>query len=75
MELLLNGLWQVVSPPECSGEVTVPGLVTDPAQVNDQPVRYHRTVDLPDGDWNRATLILNGAAQQLVLNMLAEVAK
>ncbi len=39
----------------------VPGLVSDPCRMNQGPVIYRNRVTLPQGGWDRCTLLLKGA--------------
>jgi len=60
-EQSLNGLWQVGENRRYERLVTVPGLATNPRQMNPVPLWYRRDVTLPNGSWTQATLILKGA--------------
>ncbi len=61
MHLNLNGPWQCGLDRQYDRTVTVPGLAGDPAAVTPGELWYRREVHLPDGEWTRATLRLNGA--------------
>lgn len=61
MDLLLNGEWEVGLDRAYDRAAPVPGIATDPAAMDEAPLWYKRTVDLPGGDWTDATLILKGA--------------
>lgn len=57
----LNGKWETGSRGVYEKTVSVPGLATDPGQMNDGDLWYRRRVSLPDGNWSHATLWLKGA--------------
>lgn len=64
--LILDGLWDIGSDRGHSGrhydgQAPVPGLATDPTQMNEGSLWYRRRVHLPVGDWTHATLVLKGA--------------
>ena len=44
-----------------SGERVVPGIVNDPAKIDESSVWLKREIQLPEGNWTRATLNLKGA--------------
>jgi hypothetical protein len=60
-ELSLNGFWELGVDRRYDLKVRVPGLATDPTQVNKATLWYKREVGLPQGNWTHATLVLNGA--------------
>jgi len=55
----LSGNWQVKIEEENPKTVSVPGLAGNPSKM--EKMVYSRKVVLPEGNWNLATLILNGA--------------
>jgi hypothetical protein len=59
--LSLNGKWEIGADRHYSSLTTVPGLATDPKEINPTTLWYRRAVRLPEGSWTNATLILNGA--------------
>ena len=61
VELSLNGRWELGVDRRYERVVEVPGLATDPRQVNKGTLWYRRKVKLPPGNWTHATLTLNGA--------------
>ncbi|MFP4215031.1 MAG: glycoside hydrolase [Phycisphaerae bacterium] len=61
MHLDLNGPWQCGLDRQYDRTATVPGLAGDPAVVTPGELWYRREVHLPEGEWTRATLRLNGA--------------
>ncbi len=60
-EFSLNGTWQTGIDRNYTATATVPGLAQDPAKVSPGTLWYKRTVQLPGGDWQTATLTLHGA--------------
>lgn len=60
-ELSLNGSWQTGINRNYTTTATVPGLPQDPAKASPGTLWYRRTIDLPGGDWQTATLTLHGA--------------
>jgi beta-galactosidase len=60
--LVLNGEWAVSdSGGAYTRQVSVPGIVNDPAEMDDGPVWLKREVFLPSGEWTHASLLLKGA--------------
>jgi beta-galactosidase len=60
-DISLNGTWQTGLERHYSATNPVPGLAQDSAKVSPGTLWYRRTVKLPSGDWQQATLTLNGA--------------
>lgn len=61
MELCLNENWEVGTNRSYDRVVQVPGLAGDPKKVNEATLWYKKEINLPEGEWSHATLILNGA--------------
>ena len=59
--LVLNGLWLMGESRIYSQVVSVPGIHTNPTQMNADTLWYKREVTLPRGNWKYATLELKGA--------------
>lgn len=59
--LLLNGDWQMGEQRQYNSTVSVPGVHTDPTKMNPDTLWYRKTLRLPKGKWNYATLELKGA--------------
>lgn len=59
--LLLNGTWEAGIDRCYDRLVSVPGIVTHPGRMTEGTLWYRRNVQLPEGDWTQAVLILNGA--------------
>jgi len=59
MEISLDGTWDIGRERAYAGTAPVPGLASDPERAGTR--WYRRTVTLPSGDWNAATLELHGA--------------
>mgnify|MGYP002623054679 CR=1 FL=1 len=59
--LVLNGPWLMGEGRIYSQTVSVPGIHTDPTQMNVDTLWYKRQVTLPHGKWKYATLELKGA--------------
>jgi hypothetical protein len=57
----LNGEWEIGSGRNYTKKMYVPGLVTEPDQMNSDTLWYKKEIILPSGDWQYATLILKGA--------------
>ena len=57
----LNGEWLMGEGRNYTQTATVPGVHTDPTQMNNDTLWYKRTVTLPRGQWTHATLELKGA--------------
>ena len=57
----LNGQWLMGEGRSYEQTVKVPGVHTDPTQMNADTLWYKRTVTLPRGQWTHATLELKGA--------------
>ncbi len=57
----LNGNWEFGINREYERSVQVPGLVTDPSEFAPGRIWYRRSLELPGGDWDNATLNLKGA--------------
>jgi beta-galactosidase len=60
-ELSLDGDWQAGIDRHYDRVLRVPGLASDPGRPTPGTLWYKRTVELPAGDWTRATLTLKGA--------------
>lgn len=60
-DLSLNGIWDVGLNRNYSITAEVPGITLDPTKPVDGKLWYKRTIKLPNGDWNKATLVLMGA--------------
>ncbi|MFW5859955.1 MAG: glycoside hydrolase [Planctomycetota bacterium] len=61
MELTLDRGWAAGFDGEALTPAAVPGLAADPRVVEARSLRYRTQVDLPQGDWTHATLVLRGA--------------
>jgi beta-galactosidase len=61
MSIRLDGQWEAGIDREYDQTVNVPGIVTDPGRMTEGTLWYRREVELPDGDWTHAVLVLNGA--------------
>lgn len=59
--MLLNGTWEAGIDRNYEIVAQVPGLATDPGHMTEGTLWYRRMVELPEGDWTSAILILNGA--------------
>ena len=57
----LNGQWEIGSERTYDRRAMVPGIATNPEVMNDGDLWYRREVELPDGDWDSAVLVLKGA--------------
>ena len=57
----LNGTWEVGENRNYTKEINVPGLASQPDQMNENNLWFKRDLELPEGDWTHATLILKGA--------------
>ena len=57
----LNGTWEVGEDRNYTKKMTVPGLTSDPSQMNKGVLWFKKEIQLPDGEWTHATLILKGA--------------
>ena len=57
----LNGIWEIGEDRNYIREMIVPGLLSDPSQMNERNLWLKREIQLPSGDWTHATLILKGA--------------
>lgn len=60
-DLNLNGEWQIGTDRHYTSITIVPSIATDPSQINEGKLWYKRIIQLPKGNWTRATLVLNGA--------------
>jgi len=60
-EISLNGLWQIGQGRNYDGTAIVPGIATDPTKINEGKLWYKKTINLPKGDWQYASLALKGA--------------
>lgn len=60
-DLDLNGKWQYGLDREYIAETDVPGITLNPEEITKGTLWYKRTVELPEGDWNKAVLELKGA--------------
>ncbi len=57
----LNGTWDVGEDRNYTKKMSVPGLASDPSKMNNGVLWFKREIQLPDGVWTHATLILKGA--------------
>jgi len=57
----LNGIWEAGENRHYTKKMKVPGLASDPSQMNEGTFWFKRKIQLPDGDWTHATIILKGA--------------
>ena len=60
-QICLNGTWEVGINRIYTKKMTIPGLTSDPARMNDTTLWLKKDIRLPGGDWTHATLILKGA--------------
>ena len=60
-QLLLNGEWQMGYSRKYTSVVSVPGIASDPSKAAEDVLWYKKEVKLPDGNWEAATLELQGA--------------
>jgi beta-galactosidase len=60
-EMVLDGTWDGGLDRKYDHKFRVPGLAEDPANASAGTLWYRHTVHLPDGNWDRATLLLGGA--------------
>jgi beta-galactosidase len=60
-DVSLDGAWQTGVGRQYTATTTVPGMAQDAAKMSPGVLWYKRTVQLPPGDWSRATLTLKGA--------------
>ena len=60
-EINLSGTWAAGKPDAYSKNVQVPGIVNNPAEMDEGSVWLRREVKLPAGDWSHANLLLKGA--------------
>lgn len=59
--LNLNGFWEVGTRNNYDRKKLVPGIVNDPAKIDESSVWLRREIKLPAGHWTKATLNLKGA--------------
>jgi len=59
--LNLSGPWEAGENRQYERMLTVPGLATNPAAMNNETLWYKRRIRLPAGPWRFASLILKGA--------------
>jgi len=57
----LNGKWTVGNDRTYTHNVTIPGIVANPTQLQKGKLWFRRQITLPYGDWNKALLELKGA--------------
>jgi hypothetical protein len=57
----LNGVWQTGFSRNYTSASTVPGIAIDPSKINTEKLWYKKTLVLPKGEWQYATLELKGA--------------
>lgn len=57
----LDGVWETGIDRTYTQQTRVPGLAQDPAKPSLGALWYRRRITLPKGDWDRATLTLQGA--------------
>jgi beta-galactosidase len=60
-DLSLDGTWQTGINRNYTTTAPVPGLAQDPTKVSPGTLWFKRSVQLPRGNWQQATLTLNGA--------------
>jgi beta-galactosidase len=60
-DLSLDGIWQTGIDRHYTTDTAVPGLAQDPTKPSPGTLWYRRSVQLPVGDWQQATLTLKGA--------------
>jgi beta-galactosidase len=60
-DISLNGTWQTGLDRHYTADTPVPGLAQDASRPSPGTLWYRRTVQLPAGDWQQATLTLHGA--------------
>jgi len=60
-EMVLDGTWDAGLDRKYDNKLQVPGLAENPANSSPGMLWYRRSVHLPQGEWDRATLILGGA--------------
>lgn len=60
-EYSLDGKWEVGEDRVYTACAAVPGLATDPGEINKGTLWYRKELTFPEGTWTHATLILNGA--------------
>lgn len=60
----LNGEWEMGFSRNYTRTVQVPGIHNDGAVIVNEVLWYKKEIELPDGNWEKATLQLNGARFQ-----------
>ena len=60
----LNGEWEMGFSRNYTRTVLVPGIHNDGAVIVNEVLWYKKEIELPDGNWEKATLQLNGARFQ-----------
>ncbi len=61
LQIDLNGTWKAGKKGAYSKTVQVPGIVNNPAEMDEGPVWLKKEIKLPAGEWSHATLLLKGA--------------
>jgi hypothetical protein len=57
----LNGAWEFGENRAYAKKMIVPGLASEPDQMNEGTLWFRKEINLPAGIWTHATLILKGA--------------
>lgn len=68
--ICLNGIWDMGTDRHYTKKVIVPGIHTDGDKINLHKLWYRKEVQLPEGNWEYATLELKGArfAPEVLVN-------